>query len=85
MARKNAPIQMPHGGDVPHGIRFRVPWRIHQKAADAYNNLGHEPIRREARRARRIWSRRTNISPGRRESVYRKGRRRDGHKLFWEI
>lgn len=39
---KNAPIQMPHSGNVPHGIRFRVPWRIHQKAAEVYNNLGHD-------------------------------------------
>ena len=34
--RKNAPVQMPHNGWVPHGIRFRVPWRIHEKAWQEY-------------------------------------------------
>jgi hypothetical protein len=34
--RRNAPIQMPHYGRVPHGIRFRVPWRIHKKAWQEY-------------------------------------------------
>ena len=34
--RRNAPIQMPHHGQVPHGIRFRVPWRIHLKAWQEY-------------------------------------------------
>jgi hypothetical protein len=27
---------MPHHGYVPHGIQFRVPWRIHQKAWEEY-------------------------------------------------
>lgn len=34
--RKNVPVQMPHHGHVPHGIRFRVPWRIHEKAWQEY-------------------------------------------------
>jgi len=34
--RINAPVQMPHSGRVPHGIRFRVPWRIHKKAWEEY-------------------------------------------------
>jgi hypothetical protein len=34
--RRNAPVQMPHHGRVPHGIRFRVPWRIHEKAWKEY-------------------------------------------------
>ncbi len=33
---KNAPVQMPHGGHLPHGLRFRIPWRIHQKAWEQY-------------------------------------------------
>lgn len=37
MARRNAPIQMPHGGNVPHGISFRIPWRIHEKAWQEYS------------------------------------------------
>ena len=34
--RRNVPVQMPHAGRVPHGIRFRVPWRIHEKAWQEY-------------------------------------------------
>lgn len=34
--RRNAPVQMPHNGRVPHGIRFRIPWRIHLKAWKEY-------------------------------------------------
>lgn len=33
---KNVPVQMPHNGRVPHGIRFRIPWRIHKKAWEEY-------------------------------------------------
>lgn len=36
MAERNAPVQMPHSGHVPHGISFRVPWRIHLKAWETY-------------------------------------------------
>ena len=36
MSERTAPIQMPHHGSVPHGIRFRVPWRIHVKAWEKY-------------------------------------------------
>lgn len=34
--RRNVPVQMPHHGRVPHGIRFRIPWRIHEKAWQEY-------------------------------------------------
>ena len=34
--RINTPVQMPHNGWVPHGIRFRIPWRIHLKAWQEY-------------------------------------------------
>lgn len=33
---RNAPVQMPHSGHVPHGIKFRIPWRIHKKAWQEY-------------------------------------------------
>lgn len=36
---KNAPVQMPHTGYVPHGISFRIPWRIHMKAWETYHNF----------------------------------------------
>lgn len=36
MKPKNAPIQLPHSGSTPHGISFRVPWRIHEKAWREY-------------------------------------------------
>lgn len=36
-----APIQMPHHGHTPHGLQFRVPWRIHKKAWEQYARLGH--------------------------------------------
>ena len=32
-----APVQMPHHGNVPHGVAFRVPWRIHVKAWEKYH------------------------------------------------
>ena len=41
MQPKNAPIQMPHKGHVPHGIHFRVPWRIHEKAWRQYAQRYH--------------------------------------------
>lgn len=41
MAERNAPIQMPHSGHLPHGISMRVPWRIHEKAWQQYAKLGH--------------------------------------------
>jgi hypothetical protein len=41
MAQKYAPIQMPHHGHLPHGLQFRVPWRIHLKAWEQYAKLGH--------------------------------------------
>ena len=41
MNKNNAPIQMPHHGRVPHGIRFRVPWRIHEKAWQEYHKHYH--------------------------------------------
>lgn len=34
---RNVPIQMPHHGRLPHGIRFRVPWRIHELAWKQYS------------------------------------------------
>lgn len=33
---KYARVQMPHGGNLPHGLSFRVPWRIHAKAWEVY-------------------------------------------------
>ena len=35
--QKTAPVQMPHHGRVPHGIRFRIPWRIHQRVWEEYS------------------------------------------------
>lgn len=35
--RKNAPVQVPHNGRFPHGLKFRVPWRIHLKAWEVYH------------------------------------------------
>ena len=37
MIQKYAPIQMPHHGRTPHGLRFRIPWRIHEKAWQEYH------------------------------------------------
>jgi len=34
---KNVSVQMPHHGHCPHGLRFRIPWRIHEKAWQEYH------------------------------------------------
>ena len=50
MSEKTAPVQMPNGGRVPHGIAMRVPWRIHQKAWEVYGKHYNQSAERLAER-----------------------------------
>jgi hypothetical protein len=47
---RNAPVQMPHSGRVPHGISMRIPWRIHQKAWKVYGKHYDQSAERIAER-----------------------------------
>lgn len=50
MSEKTAPVQMPHSGRAPHGIRMRIPWRFHQKAWEVYGKSYNQSAERMAER-----------------------------------
>ena len=50
MSERTAPVQMPHSGRVPHGIRMRIPWRIHVKAWEVYGKHYNQSAERLAER-----------------------------------